>query len=209
MRSITSLAWRGTNAWSTPLRSNWRRRNRRAGIPAGRRASSRILPGGPRQSWSRERRVIAKAEWTQGEANPRFIVTSLAEGNGRRLYENVYCARGEMKNRIKECQIDLFADRTSTHTMAANQLRLWFASMAYVLVNSLRRLALQTTDLADATCGAIRRKLFKIGALVTISVRRIKFAMASGCHTKPSLPQPIAFSVPPSTPPEPACTSRH
>ena len=86
-----------------------------------------------------------------------------------------------MENRIKECQIDLFADRTSTHTMAANQLRLWFASMAYVLVNGLRRLALQTTDLADATCGAIRRKLFKIGALVTTSVRRVKIAMASGC----------------------------
>jgi hypothetical protein len=137
-----------------------------------------------RKSWSRKRRVIAKAEWTQGEANPRFIVTSLAEDNGRRLYEKLYCARGEMENRIKECQIDLFADRTSTHTMAANQLRLWFASMAYVLVNSLRRLALQTTDLADATCGAIRRKLFKIGALVTISVRRIKFAMASGCPYK-------------------------
>jgi hypothetical protein len=134
-----------------------------------------------RKSWSRKRRVVAKAEWTQGEANPRFIVTSLAEDNGRHLYENIYCARGEMENRIKECQIDLFADRTSTRTMAANQLRLWFASMAYVLVNSLRRLALQTTDLADATCGAIRRKLFKIGALVTISVRRIKFAMASGC----------------------------
>jgi Transposase DDE domain group 1 len=137
-----------------------------------------------RKSWSRERRVIAKAEWTQGEANPRFIVTSLAEENGRHLYENVYCARGEMENRIKECQIDLFADRTSTRTMAANQLRLWFASMAYVLVNSLRRLALQTTDLAHATCGTIRRKLFKIGALVTISVRRIKFAMASGCPYK-------------------------
>jgi hypothetical protein len=136
------------------------------------------------KSWSRKRRVIAKAEWTQGEANPRFIVTSLAEDNGRHLYEKIYCARGEMENRIKECQIDLFADRTSTHTMVANQLRLWFASMAYVLVNSLRRLALQTTDLADATCGAIRRKLFKIGALVTISVRRIKFAMASGCPYK-------------------------
>ena len=130
----------------------------------------------PRKSWSRERRVIAKAEWTQGEANPRFVVTSLtaAKGDGRHLYENIYCARGEMENRIKECQIDLFADRTSTGTMAANQLRLWFASMAYVLVNSVRRLALQTTDLADATCGTIRRKLFKIGALVTVSVRRIK-----------------------------------
>jgi hypothetical protein len=137
-----------------------------------------------RKSWTRERRVIAKAEWTQGEANPRFIVTSLAEENGRHLYENIYCARGEMENRIKECQIDLFADRTSTRTMAANQLRLWFASMAYVLVNGLRRLALQTTDLADATCGTVRRKLFKIGALVTVSVRRIKFAMASGCPYK-------------------------
>jgi hypothetical protein len=134
-----------------------------------------------RNSWSRERRVIAKAEWTKGEANPRFIVTSLATGDGRELYEDIYCARGEMENRIKECQIDLFADRTSTRTMAANQLRLWFASMAYVLVEAMRRLALKATDLADATCGTIRRKLFKIGALVSISVRRVKFAMASGC----------------------------
>jgi hypothetical protein len=140
-----------------------------------------------KKAWSRERRVIAKAEWTQGEANPRFIVTSLTsdtDDNGRHLYEKIYSARGEMENRIKECQIDLFADRTSTRTMAANQLRLWFASMAYVLVNAMRRLALQTTDLADATCGTIRRKLFKIGAVVTISVRRIKFAMASGCPYK-------------------------
>jgi hypothetical protein len=145
-----------------------------------------------KKAWSRERRVIAKAEWTQGEANPRFVVTSLTEDivpsltkdNGRHLYESIYCARGEMENRLKECQIDLFADRTSTRTMAANQLRLWFASMSYVLVNSLRRLALQTTDLADATCGTIRRKLFKISALVTVSVRRIKFAMASGCPYK-------------------------
>jgi hypothetical protein len=136
------------------------------------------------KSWSRERRVIAKAEWTRGEENPRFIVTTLTEGDGRHLYEDIYCARGEMENRIKECQIDLFADRTSTATMAANQLRLWFASMAYVLIEGTRRLALQATDLANATCGTIRRKLFKIGALVTISVRRIKFAMASGCPYK-------------------------
>jgi Transposase DDE domain group 1 len=136
-----------------------------------------------RNSWSRERRVIAKAEWTKGEANPRFIVTSLA-GDGRHLYEDIYCARGEMENRIKECQLDLFADRTSTRSLAANQLRLWFASMAYVMVERMRRLALQGTALADATCGTIRRKLFKIGALVTISVRRIKFAMASGCPYK-------------------------
>ena len=92
-------------------------------------------------SWSRRRRVIGKAEWTQGEANPRFIVTSLskAETNGRFLYEKVYCARGEMENRIKECQGDLFADRTSTATMRANQLRLWFASFAYVLICAVRR----------------------------------------------------------------------
>lgn len=139
-----------------------------------------------RKSWSRERRVIGKAEWTQGEANPRFIVTTLTEqdGDGRKLYETVYCARGEMENRIKECQIDLFADRTSTATMRANQLRLWFASMAYVLVESVRRLGLQASELANATCGTIRRKLFKIGALVTISVRRVKLAMASGCPYK-------------------------
>jgi hypothetical protein len=136
------------------------------------------------KSWSRERRVIAKAEWTRGEENPRFIVTTLTTGDGRHLYEDIYCTRGEMENRIKECQIDLFADRTSTSTMAANQLRLWFASMAYVLVDATRRLALQATDLADATCGTIRRKLFKIGALVTISVRRVRFAMATGCPYK-------------------------
>ena len=139
-----------------------------------------------RKSWSRQRRVIGKAEWTKGEANPRFIVTSLtaADGDGRRLYEEVYCARGEMENRIKECQMDLFADRTSAATIKANQLRLWFASMAYVLLDSLRRIGLQATELADATCGSIRRKLFKIGALVTISVRRVKLAMASGCPYK-------------------------
>jgi Transposase DDE domain group 1 len=139
-----------------------------------------------RKSWSRRRRVIGKAEWTQAEANPRFVVTSLsaADGDAKQLYEQLYCARGEMENRIKECQLDLFADRTSTATMRANQLRLWFASMAYVLVDSLRRRALAATDLANATCGTIRRKLFKIGALVTISVRRIKIAMASGCPYK-------------------------
>jgi hypothetical protein len=139
-----------------------------------------------RKSWSRQRRVLAKAEWTQGEANPRFVVTSLtaADGDARHLYERVYCVRGEMENRIKECQMDLFADRTSTATLKANQLRLWLASMAYVLLDSLRRLALPATDLADATCGTIRRKLLKIGALVTVSLRRIKLAMASGCPYK-------------------------
>jgi hypothetical protein len=132
-------------------------------------------------SWSRARRVVAKAEWTGGEANPRFVVTSLSrtEHEGRHLYEKVYCARGDMENHIKECQLDLFADRTSAATMRANQLRLWFAAMAYVLVCALRRIALRHTQFAQATCGTIRLKLFKIGALVRVSVRRIKIAMAS------------------------------
>jgi hypothetical protein len=157
--------------------------SRTTGAPARR---FKELTWSTRKSWSRSRRVVAKAEWTQGKANPRFIVTSLtaADGHARGLYEEVYCARGEMENRIKECQMDLFADRTSSATMRANQLRLWFASMGYVLLESLRRIALQTTDLADATCGSIRRKLCKIGALVTISARRIKLAMASGCPYK-------------------------
>jgi Transposase DDE domain group 1 len=134
-------------------------------------------------SWSRRRRVIGKAEWTNGEANPRFIVTSLskAETNGRFLYEKVYCARGEMENRIKECQGDLFADRTSTATMRANQLRLWLASFAYVLMCAIRRIGLAHTQFAEATCGTIRLKLLKLAGLVRISARRIKFALASAC----------------------------
>jgi len=117
----------------------------------------------------------------EGRANPRFVVTSLKadQYQARELYEKIYCARGEMENRIKECQLDLFADRTSTGTMRANQLRLWLSSMAYVLISALRRIALATTRFADATCGSIRLKLFKIGAQVRISVRRIKFSMAS------------------------------
>jgi Transposase DDE domain group 1 len=134
-----------------------------------------------RESWSRARRVVAKAEWTKGEANPRFVVTSLAreEHEARHLYEKLYCARGEMENRIKECQLDLYADRTSAHTMRANQLRLWFAAMAYVLICAVRRIGLKHTQFARASCGTIRLKLLKIGALVRISVRRIKLAMPS------------------------------
>jgi hypothetical protein len=136
-----------------------------------------------RASWSRRRRVVAKAEWTQSEANPRFVVTSLRrdECKARYLYEKVYCARGDMENRIKECQLDLYADRTSTATMRANQLRLWFYSMAYVLLCATRRIGLHDTAFAKATCGTIRLKLLKIGALVRVSVRRIKIAMASAC----------------------------
>jgi Transposase DDE domain group 1 len=140
-----------------------------------------------RESWSRRRRVIGKAEWTRGEANPRFVVTSLTprECAARELYERVYCARGEMENRIKECQLDLFADRTSAATMRANQLRLWFAAMAYVLLCALRRIGLAHTQFAAATCGTIRLSLLKIGALVRVSVRRAKIAMASAHPHQP------------------------
>jgi hypothetical protein len=132
-------------------------------------------------SWSRERRVVGKAEQLPGKANPRFVVTSISatQLDARALYEDMYCARGEMENRIKECQTDLFADRTSSATMRANQLRLWLSSFAYVLLDSLRRIALSGTELAQATCGSIRLKLLKIGAQVVRSVRRIKIAMAS------------------------------
>jgi hypothetical protein len=135
-----------------------------------------------RNSWSRTRRVIGKAEHLDKGTNPRFVVTSLDPAiAARTVYEQLYCARGEMENRIKECQLDLFSDRTSTATMAANQLRLWFSSFAYVLMTGLRRMALTGTELANATCGSIRLKLLKIGARVTVSVRRIKIAMASAC----------------------------
>jgi Transposase DDE domain group 1 len=134
-------------------------------------------------SWSRTRRVVAKAEHLPKGANPRFVVTSLAATaiDARTLYEDVYCARGDIENRIKEQQLDLFAARTSAATMRANQLRLWFASFAYVLLAALRRIGLRHTQFATATCGTIRLKLLKIGAQVRKSVRRIKIAMASAC----------------------------
>jgi hypothetical protein len=134
-------------------------------------------------SWSRARRVVAKAEHLPKGSNPRFVVTSLPRHtiDARTLYEDVYCARGDVENRIKEQQLDLFADRTSAATMRANQLRLWFASFAYVLLDALRRIGLRHTQFAAATCGTIRLKLLKIGAQVRRSVRRIKIAMASAC----------------------------
>jgi len=155
-------------------------KSRRTGRPERRFKSFMWMT---RSTWSGRRRVVAKAEATQGEANPRFVVTSLARKacKAKYLYEKVYCARGDMENRIKECQLDRFADRTSTATMRANQLRLWFHSMAYVLLCAMRRIGLRDTALADATCGTIRLKLLKVGALVRISVRRIKIAMASAC----------------------------
>ena len=136
-----------------------------------------------RKSWTRPRRVIAKAEHLDKGSNPRFIVTNLPDdyATPKVLYEEVYCARGDMENRIKEQQLDLFADRTSTHTMRANQLRLWLSTFAYTLVATLRRVALQGTRLARATCGTIRLKLLKLGAQLTISVRRFVIHLANAC----------------------------
>lgn len=135
-----------------------------------------------RDSWSRRRRVVAKAEWLGDKANPRFVVTSLPpeRAQAKPLYEDLYCARGDMENRIKEAQGDLFGDRTSTRSLRSNQLRLWFSSLAYVLLCALRRLGLAGTVLAMATCHSLRLKLLKIGATVTRSTRRITLAMAQG-----------------------------
>lgn len=130
--------------------------------------------------WDRERRVVAKAEHINGKENPRFVVTSLPEQTwaARALYEDLYCARGDMENRIKE-QFSLFADRVSAETMRANQFRLYLSTMAYVLVSALRRLGLKATELAQAQVSTIRTKLLKIGAQVRVSVRRVYVSLAS------------------------------
>ena len=134
-----------------------------------------------RESWSRARRVIAKAEHLEKGANPRFVVTSLSgeDWEARRLYEELYCARGEMENRIKE-QLALFADRTSTALLRSNQVRLYFSSVAYLLMEALRRLGLEGTELARAQCATIRLKLLKIGALIRVTVRKIWVSLAGG-----------------------------
>jgi hypothetical protein len=133
------------------------------------------------ESWHAPRWVIGKAEWTQGEANPRFIITNEnpCQFQAQELYEQDYCGRGEMENRIKEQQLDLYADRTSSETMRANQLRLWFSTLAYLLVNQLRQVGLAGTAWARATCGTIRLRLFKVGALVRVSVRRVWVSLSS------------------------------
>jgi Transposase DDE domain group 1 len=132
-------------------------------------------------SWEHARRVVAKAEYLDGKENPRYVVTSLpAEAwPAQKLYETLYCARGDMENRIKE-QFSLFADRVSCETMRANQLRMYLSAMAYVLVCGLRRLALKTTELATAQVSTIRSRLLKIGAVVRVSVRRIVLSLAAG-----------------------------
>ncbi len=133
-----------------------------------------------RTSWPCERRVVGKAEYLAKGENPRFVVTTLSPKNwdARSLYEDLYCGRGDMENRIKEQQMALFADRTSTHEMRSNQLRLYFSSFAYVLMQTLRRLGLEGTSMAKAQCNTIRLKLFKIGAHIKISVRRVRIAFS-------------------------------
>jgi hypothetical protein len=133
-----------------------------------------------KSGWNCARRVAAKAEHIDGKENPRFVVTSLANSDweARKLYEELYCARGDMENRIKE-QFSLFADRVSTETMRANQMRLYLSAMAYLLASGLRRLGLKATDLADAQVSTIRTKLLKIGAQIRVTVRKVWVSMAS------------------------------
>jgi len=135
-----------------------------------------------RKTWSRERRVVAKVEHLAKGANPRFVVTSLPveDREGRALYEQDYCGRGEMENRIKEQQLHLFADRTSASTMRANQIRLYCSSVAYLLLNALRRLGLDQTELTAAQCQTIRLKLLKIGGLVSVTARKVWVKLSSG-----------------------------
>jgi hypothetical protein len=135
-----------------------------------------------RESWTRERRVVAKAEHLDRSANPRFVVTTIEREKmeARTLYERLYCGRGDMENRIKEQQLWLFADRTSTGKMRANQLRLYFSSVAYMLMQALRRLGLQGTQMAAAQCSSIRLKLLKVGAQVKVTVRKVWFSLAGG-----------------------------
>lgn len=129
-------------------------------------------------TWKRRRRVIVKAEHMSQGSNPRFVVTNL-DGDAQDLYEKVYCARGEMENRIKEQQLDLFADRTSCSLWWPNQFRLLLSTLAYTLIHAIRRIALKGTDLANATCATIRLKLFKIGAVIIRNTRRVRFLLSS------------------------------
>ncbi len=132
------------------------------------------------KTWNRKRRVIAKIEHTDKGSNPRYVITNLT-GKAKTLYDKLYCARGEMENRIKEQQLDLYADRTSCHRWWPNQFRLLLSSLAYILLESIRRLALAGTELARAYVGTIRIKLLKIGAVILRNTRRIRFLLSSSC----------------------------
>ena len=135
------------------------------------------------RSWDGARRVIAKIEHSQHGVNPRYVVTNL-EGDAKQLYDKLYCARGDMENRIKENQLDMFGDRTSCQHWWPNQFRLLLASLAYTLIEAIRRIALKGTELANAYVGTIRLKRFKIGAVNLKNTRRIRFLLASGCPYK-------------------------
>ena len=135
------------------------------------------------RSWDGARRVIAKIEHSKHGVNPRYVVTNL-EGDAKQLYDKLYCARGDMENRIKENQLDMFGDRTSCQHWWPNQFRLLLASLAYTLIEAIRRIALKGTELANAYVGTIRLKLFKIGAVILKNTRRIRFLLASGCPYK-------------------------
>jgi hypothetical protein len=173
-RIIGPQMWEATQQW------------RQSGEPArvftefGYQTKKRKSKDGKLGGWDRERRVVAKAEHIDGKENPRFVVSSLSaeEWAAQSLYETLYCARGDMENRIKE-QFSLFADRVSSETMRANQIRMYFSAIAYILVCGLRRLGLQGTELAQAQASTIRARLLKIGARVRVSVRRIYLSMAA------------------------------
>lgn len=186
-RIIGSPMWEATQQWEQtgqPARvfSEFSYRTKK-------RKSKKGKPGG----WDRERRVVAKAEHIDGKENPRFVVTSLSAETwaAQALYEDLYCARGEMENRIKE-QLSLFADRVSAETMRADQMRMYFSAMAYVLVCGLRRLGLKNTEMAQAQVPTIRTRLLKIGARVRVSVRRVYLSMAAGYAWKSLFAQVLA-----------------
>jgi hypothetical protein len=173
-RIIGPQMWEATQQWQ------------QSGQPArvftefGYQTKKRKSKDGKAGGWDRERRVVAKAEHIDGKENPRFVVSSLSaeEWAAQSLYETLYCARGDMENRIKE-QFSLFADRVSSETMRANQIRMYFSAIAYILVCGLRRLGLRGTELAQAQASTIRARLLKIGARVHVSVRRIYLSMAA------------------------------
>lgn len=137
-------------------------------------------------SWSRNRRVVAKVEYSNEEVDTRFVVTSLPIKKipPGQLYTQKYCPRGNMENRLKEQKLGLKSDRTSTHTFEGNQLRLWFASIAYILMNALREQCLVSTEFKNATVDTIRTKLLKLGAIITIRRRRVLIAISSACPYK-------------------------
>jgi hypothetical protein len=169
------------------LRVSWRRK--RAGVEAAFAATAekqRLFEwiDYAAHSWDKERRVIAKAEVTEKGKNPRFVVTSL-EGDAQQLYDEGYCARGEMENRIKEQQLGLFADRTSCHCWWANQFRLLLSASAYVLLESIRRVGLAGTELAKAQVETIRLKLLKIGTVIVRNTRRIRLLFSSAYPYQP------------------------